>query len=45
MSSLFERTALKPGARTAVKTGISMEIPEGYVGLVWDKSGLAVKEG
>ena len=41
----LERTALKPGARMVVKTGISMEIPEGYVGLIWDKSGLAMKEG
>ena len=22
-----------------------MEIPDGYVGLIWDKSGLAVKNG
>ncbi|MCK5026890.1 MAG: dUTP diphosphatase, partial [Candidatus Pacebacteria bacterium] len=25
--------------------GIAMEIPEGYVGLIWDKSGLAIKQG
>lgn len=36
---------IKPMHRTAVPTGIEMEIPEGYVGLVWDKSGLALKEG
>ncbi|MFH1452015.1 MAG: dUTP diphosphatase [archaeon] len=31
--------------RHAVSTGISMELPEGYVALVWDKSGLAAKKG
>jgi dUTP pyrophosphatase len=41
----LERTIVGPGQRTAVKTGISVEIPEGYVGLVWDKSGLAIKNG
>ena len=29
----------------AVRTGIAAQIPEGYVGLVWDKSGIAIKEG
>jgi dUTP pyrophosphatase len=28
-----------------VGTGISMEIPKGYVGLIWPRSGLAVKKG
>ena len=36
---------LKPGERVAVPTGIKMAIPEGYVGLVWDKSGVAIKNG
>lgn len=40
-----ERTSLKPGERVAIKTGIALEIPEGYVGLVWDKSGLSIKKG
>ena len=26
-------------------TGLAMEIPEGYVGLIWPRSGLAVKNG
>ncbi len=26
-----------------VSTGIKIEIPEGYVGLIWDRSGLAAK--
>jgi len=41
----LERTILKPREHTAVKTGISMELPEGYVALIWDKSGIAIKEG
>ncbi len=36
---------VKVGERTAIHTGIAMEIPEGYVGLIWDKSGIAIKEG
>ena len=27
----------------AVSTGISMEIPEGFVGLIWDKSSIGAK--
>ncbi len=41
----IEDTTLQPGERKAVKTGIALEIPEGYVGLVWDKSGIGIKEG
>ena len=40
-----ENFVLKPGERRAIETGVKMEIPEGYVGLVWDKSGLAVNDG
>ena len=28
-----------------IKTGISMAIPKGYVGLIWPRSGLAYKHG
>lgn len=28
-----------------IKTGIAIEIPDGYVGLIWDKSGLSQKHG
>lgn len=28
-----------------IRTGIAMEIPDGYVGLCWDKSGLSMKYG
>jgi dUTP pyrophosphatase len=40
-----ERTVLVPGLQTAVATGVSIELPVGYVSLVWDKSGLAIKHG
>lgn len=36
---------LAPGARAQVPTGVAIEIPEGYVGFVWDKSGLSHKHG
>jgi dUTP pyrophosphatase len=36
---------IKKGERITIPTGLVMEIPEGYVGLIWDKSGLAVKNG
>jgi dUTP pyrophosphatase len=32
-----------PGETVICPTGISLAIPEGYVGLIWDKSGLAGK--
>lgn len=34
---------LKPGDRVLVSTGIKVAVPNGYVGLIWDRSGLAVK--
>lgn len=37
--------ALAPGQRVLVRTGIAMAIPEGYVGLIWDKSGVSAKQG
>ena len=40
-----ERIIIMPGAREVVRTGIAMAIPEGYVGLIWDKSGVAAKRG
>lgn len=41
----IEEIAIQPGDRLVVKTGVAMEIPFGYAGLVWDKSGLAAKKG
>ena len=33
------------GKRKIIKTGVSFAIPEGYVGLVWDRSGMGAKLG
>ncbi len=40
-----EEIILQPGDRALVPTGISMAIPTGNVGLIWDRSGLAAKNG
>jgi dUTP pyrophosphatase len=40
-----ESITLEPGMRAAVSTGLSVEIPLGYVGLVHPRSGLAIKNG
>ncbi len=34
---------LKKGCVEAVATGIKVAIPDGYVGLIWDKSGVSLK--
>lgn len=33
--------SIAPYAHTLVSTGVRLAIPEGYVGLIWDKSGIA----
>ncbi len=40
-----ENLKLEPGKRALVSTGIALEIPEGFAGLIWDKSGIASKSG
>jgi dUTP pyrophosphatase len=40
-----EDIVLMPGKQTVIKTGVAMEIPEGHVGLIWDKGGLSTKFG
>lgn len=40
-----EETTIKKGQRGSVPTGIAAALPEGYVALVWDKSGIAFKTG
>ncbi len=40
-----EDMVLAPGERGSVPTGIAIELPEGYVSLVWDKSGPSHKFG
>jgi len=39
------RYDIQPGERVQIRTGIALAIPEGYVGLIWDKSGLSHKVG
>jgi dUTP pyrophosphatase len=34
---------LEAGAALAVPTGVKVAIPEGYAGLIWDKSGISLK--
>lgn len=36
---------IEPGETVVVKTGIAMEIPVGYAGFIYARSGLATKEG
>ncbi|HEX5204305.1 dUTP diphosphatase [Paractinoplanes rhizophilus] len=40
-----EDVTLHPGGRATVRTGIAVAIPEGYVGLVHPRSGLAARLG
>ncbi len=42
---LSEDMAIAPGETKMVHTGIAMELPMGYVGLVYARSGLASKRG
>ncbi len=36
-----ETVIIEPGQSVKIKTGVAMEIPDGFVGLMWDKSGLS----
>jgi dUTP pyrophosphatase len=40
-----EALVIAPGARAAVRTSLRLELPAGHVGLVWPRSGLAVRHG
>jgi dUTP pyrophosphatase len=40
-----ETIEIAPMFRVQVSTGLAMEIPDGFVGLIWDKSGLSHKHG
>ncbi len=39
----YEKTILLPHTTIKVPTGIAYEVPEGYVGLIWDKSSVGGK--
>jgi len=41
----IEDIELESMQRAQIGTGIAMEIPDGHVGLIWDKSGLSHKFG
>ena len=43
--NLNEEVCLLPGETKLIHTGIALEIPEGYVGLIFARSGLATKRG
>lgn len=41
----LSETVFPSGKQTRVHTGIAVEIPEGHVGLVWDKSSISFNFG
>ena len=40
-----EAVTIAPGGRATVPTAVRLQIPPGHVGLVWPRSGLAVRHG
>lgn len=40
-----EEACVPAHGRVTIPTGLAIELPEGYAGLIWDKSGLATKGG
>ena len=40
-----EEIVIAPAETKLIRTGLSMEIPEGYAGLIYARSGLATKRG
>jgi len=40
-----ESLSIPPGGRAAVPTGLHVAIPPGHVGLIWPRSGLALRHG
>ena len=42
---LDEEVVIEPGKSAFIPTGLSMEIPRGYAGLIYARSGLACKRG
>ncbi len=42
---LAETITIAPGTSAFVPTGLAMEIPKGYAGLIYARSGLACKRG
>jgi dUTP pyrophosphatase len=44
-ADLIKSTGINPGETKMIPTGLAMEIPEGYFGAIFARSGLAMKEG
>jgi dUTP pyrophosphatase len=40
-----EDKTIPSGQKAVVKTSIRIAVPEGYCGLIWDRSGMAAKHG
>lgn len=40
-----ENVSIYGGSIVQIRTGVAVQIPEGHVGLMWDKSGLAANMG
>ena len=43
--SATENVIIPPSERRTIATGIAIAIPPGFAGLIWDRSGLAAKQG
>jgi dUTP pyrophosphatase len=41
----LEDVTIPPSERVVVRTGLALGVPEGCAGLIWPRSGLAVKKG
>lgn len=41
----IENVVFLPGKQKSIHTGLAVEIPKGYVGLIWDKSGISFRMG
>ncbi len=41
----IDEVIFPPTAQERVHTGVAIEIPEGHVGLIWDKSGISFNQG
>lgn len=44
-SGMTSEVTIKPGTTEFIKTGIAIEIPNGLVGLIYARSGMACKKG
>jgi len=40
-----EGVEIKSGERVKVPTGIALEIPDGFVGMIWDRTGVSFEKG